>query len=368
MKKKLIMYVYNDIITDARVQRAATAMSDIFDVTVISTKSGKVIHDSEYKNILVGGRYRGAMDLLDSIISTFRLIRKERPDVIYCHDYYSAILAFLLIITRYSGKIIYDAHELIIPENNHKNNRLKFFYWFEKRIVKQTSLLICASEKRGEIMYEHYGLDKKPFVVPNISQLQINDENNDVKNILASLRGFFGFPGSTIVYAGVVTSSRRINKLLDASIALSDKCKLLIIGNGDALQSLKDKAAKHSELKSAFTGAVPYNCLGSLLSRCDVGFLYYPSDTLNNKYCASNKIYEYASVGLPILSNDNPTIEEELKNGHIGIATDNLEQGLRELLHSKDLYKQHCLDFSLKNSWVKRATQFRDAVIGIWED
>lgn len=366
--KKILMYVYNDIITDARVQRAASALSDSFELTLVSTKCGKIVHDSDYKNILVGGRFHGAMDLLDSIFSTFRLICKEHPDVVYCHDYYSAILAFLLIITRYSGKIIYDAHELIIPEKGHKNFRLSFFYWFEKKIVKKADLLICASEQRGEIMYDHYGLGKKPFVVPNISQLQMNDESNDVKNILASLGDFFESPGSTIVYAGVVTSSRKINKLLDAAIALSDKCKLLVIGDGDALQSLKDKSAKHSELKSAFTGAVPYNCLGSLLSRCDVGFLYYPSDTLNNKYCASNKIYEYASVGLPILSNENPTIEVELNNGHIGISSDNLEQGLRELLRSKDIYKQHCRDFSLKNSWVKRTQLFREAVKGIWED
>lgn len=356
------MYVYNDITTDARVQRAADALSSDFDLTLISTQKGKRIDDIGYKNILVGGSLHGEFGIMETILSAWRIIKKNRPDVVYCHDYFSAILAFILIHTRYAGKVVYDAHELIIPEKGQKDRRLRFFYWFEKNIVKKVDMLICASEQRGEIMKEHYGLASRPFVVPNISQLQVNDNDAEVQKLLLSQKDFFRDPKPTVVYAGVVTRSRCIIELFDAALALADKCKLLIVGNGDALEELKIKASKHPELHTAFTGSIPYKCLGSILSRCDIGFLYYPVDTLNNRYCASNKIFEYASVGLPMLSNENPTIKEELISNHIGIATSFFQQGLQQLLAFPKEYKLNCMSFMEKNCWERNMDLLNKAV------
>ena len=356
-KKKIVMYVYNDITTDARVQRAAEALSGDFDLILISSQKGKTIEDKGYKNIFVGGRISGFREIMTTIFATWRIIREQHPDIVYCHDYYSAILAYILLLTHFQGKICYDAHELIIPEKGRSDKRQEFFYWFEKRIVKRVDMLVCASEQRGEIMQKHYGLKSMPFVVPNISQLAINDNDPDTANTLSTLKEFFSRDGLTIVYAGVVTTSRRINELFDAVLALADRCKLLIVGDGDALSALKEKSAAHSELTVAFTGKVPYKSLGSILSRCDIGFLYYPIDTLNNIYCASNKIYEYASVGLPMLSNENPTVKHVLEDEHIGISTSDFKEGLQLLAEISNKYKDNCDTFTKNNQWNNIATQ-----------
>lgn len=345
------MYVYNDITTDARVQRAANALANDFDLTLVSTQKGKKIEDREYKNILVGGHSKGVKNIFATILATWRIIRNQRPDIVYCHDYYSAILAYVLICTRYSGKIVYDAHELMIPEKGRNDYRLKFFYWFEKRIVKNVDLLVCASEQRGEIMRKHYGLNTTPYVVPNISQLKINDNDADTANILTLLNDFFKYQALTIVYAGVVVSNRRINELFDAVMTLSDRCKLLIVGDGNALANLKRRSEEHPELAVAFTGKVPYKCLGSILSRCDIGFLYYPVDTLNNKFCASNKVYEYTSVGLPIISNNNPTIIDEIEKNGIGIASNDFIEAINTMIPRIGFYRTACENFSVKNRW-----------------
>lgn len=366
MKRKLIMYVLNDITTDARVQRAATALASDFDVTLISTQKGKQIIDDKYINILVGGRFNGILNIFDSIFSAWKIIHKYQPDIVYCHDYYSAILAFFLIKTNCKAKIVYDAHELMIPETGRKDNRLKFFYWFEKRIVNKVDLLICANEERGEIMKKHYGLSQSPFVVPNISQLLVNDDDNDTKALLYSLMDFFSVPKYTVVYAGAVIKSRCVEELLDAAISLSDQCKLLIVGNGDALATLKVKAANHPELLSAFVGAVPYKSLGSILSRCDIGFLYYPVNTLNNTYCASNKIYEYASVGLPMVANENPTVRRIFKDSHIGLTTGDFKKGIILIASELSFYKSKCLEFTSNNQWSKEANNLLQKIEDIY--
>ena len=75
-KKKLLMYVYNDITTDARVQRAAEALCHDFQLTLVSTQKGKQVEDVNYKNILVGGKYKGALGIFATIKSAFHIIRR----------------------------------------------------------------------------------------------------------------------------------------------------------------------------------------------------------------------------------------------------------------------------------------------------
>ena len=102
--------------------------------------------------------------------------------------------------------------------------------------------------------------------------------------------------------------------------------------------------------------------MGSILSRCDIGFVHYPVDILNNIYCASNKIYEYASVGLPILANENPTVKEILDGAHIGLATKDFTEGLRQLIDAFKAYKGNCIKFSRENPWEHEALRLLQTV------
>lgn len=362
-KRKILMYVFGDITTDARVQRAANALSGDFDVTVLSHDKGKDVEDGAYRNILLKGwSGHSFLTTLGTVWNAYQVVKRERPDCVYCHDYYSSLLCRLLLNKKYCKRIVYDAHELIIPEEGHPmDSRQRIYYKLEKSIVNKVDLVVCASKERGEMMRQHYKLPDNPLTINNISQLA-NSEDSSTKGIVHSLRDFFAKPGVTVVYAGVVTKSRRIDQLLDAVISLAPMFKLLVVGNGDALGDLRQKAESVPELVSAFTGAVPYKSLGAILSRCDIGFLYYPVDTLNNTYCASNKIYEYSSVGLPMLANENPTIKQILEKSLIGLSNDNFAKGLQMISAESEKYKNNCLLFTQKNQWSEEARKLEEAI------
>lgn len=350
MNPKIVMYVYGDITTDARVNRAATALANNYEVTLISQNCGKVVKDGKYKNILVKEGGSGAVKLFKNIRKSYNIIKERKPEIVYCHDYYSAILAFLLLSRKFCKHIVYDAHELIIPEPGIKDRRMYFFYWFEKRIVKRVDKVFCASSERGAIMQKHYGLFSSPVPIRNISQLSISDDDLTLE-LLYSLKHFFSLPGPIVVYAGVVTKSRKIEELVKAVSSLAPKFKLLVVGDGDATDLLKRISSSNPKLSYAFTGSVPYKSLGAILAKCDVGFIYYPVDTLNNKYCAPNKIYEYASVGLPIISNQNPTMSDVLIANQIGISSNDFIGALNDILVNIDKYKESCKVFSEENRW-----------------
>ena len=318
--------------------------------------------DADYKNILLKGCLSiPSLNYLATVWQAFKIIKKEKPEIVYAHDYFSALLVRLLLLLKrkHCKKIIYDAHELIIPEKGKDaGRRLNFFYKQEKKIVNKVDLLVCASEERGMMMNHHYCLKQPPVAINNISQLFISDDPTTV-NILKSMEGFLSSPGITVVYAGVVTKGRRIDRLFEAVSELAPRFKLLIVGNGPSLEELKAEAAKQTYMVSLFTGGVPYKSLGAILSKCDIGFLYYPVNTLNNIYCASNKIYEYASVGLPMLANENPTVKKYLEEVAIGIATSDFKKGLEEVSEKVDTYKTNCEQFTSNNLWEKEAEKLR---------
>lgn len=358
---KIVMYVYGNIQTDARVKRAAKALASKYDLVLLSTDCGIEVKDDGYRNILLNCASSGLKGYSRSVCEALKVIKCEKPDILYAHDYYSALLVRLLLGRKYCKKIVYDAHELIIPEEGHSDARMKFFYKMEKAIVHKVDLLVCASQERAVIMTNHYQLKESPLVVDNISYLL---KDYDLTNLpsFEELIQFFSDPIPTIVYAGVVTKSRRIGSLLDYALQSAPAVKLLVVGKGDALDEMKEKAARQTKLCYCFPGAVPYEALGAILKRCDVGYLYYPIDTMNNINCASNKIYEYASVGLPMVANENPTVKRILTDGKIGVASDFIGDAFEQVISSLDKYKANCAAFVEANSWEKTAQRLLEHV------
>lgn len=361
---KIVMYVYGNIQTDVRVKRAARVLSENYDLMLLSSDSGVQVKDAGYRNVLLKCKSFGVMGYFQSVRAALKVIKREKPDIFYAHDYYSALVVRLLLKRKYVRKLVYDAHELIIPEEGQRDKRMEFFYLMEKAIVHKVDLLVCASHERSALMKEHYHLNKAPLVVENISYLSLGYDLSKL-NVSKRLEEFFSDDMPTIVYAGVVTRSRKICSLFDMAAKIEPAVKLLIVGNGDALSEMKEKAAGQSKLKCCFTGAVPYESLGEILKHCDIGYLYYPTNTLNNINCASNKIYEYASVGLPIVANNNPTVKRILEDGGIGVASDDFGEALKQALFSLDNYKKACVKFVEDNSWDKTAQRLLENVVKI---
>lgn len=356
------MFVYGDITTDARVQRSATALSVDYDVTVISVQFGKTIPNFPFKNILFGNGY-STSSYFNCLVSAIKYIKKQKPDIIYGHDFYASTLVDYFLIRRmYGCKVVYDAHELIIPEPQYPLSRkARVTYEFEKYAIRHADCVICTKEERGEAMKEHYNLKSVPHVIRNISQLSIN-ENSLPKEMKVALDSFFKEPGITVVYAGAVMKKRRIDEIVEAVMESPNKYKLLIVGDGDQLDELKNMASCVTNLKCLMTGKVPYSALGYILSKCDIGFIYYPNTTINNRLCASNKLYEYASINLPILANNNLTIKKEVEKYNIGIVTDDFEQGLDLLSNRLVECKANCKDFSYQNQWDDEADKLRNII------
>jgi glycosyltransferase involved in cell wall biosynthesis len=84
--------------------------------------------------------------------------------------------------------------------------------------------------------------------------------------------------------------------------------------------------------------AIPYAAAPRHLevtSHAHIGLAFYSPVSLNNVFCAPNKVWEYAGFGLPILGNNIPGLEATIgKHGAglcVPISEDAIAQALAEI-------------------------------------
>ena len=295
-----------------------------------------------------------------------RLVKGKKYDLVYAHDYYTAIPLLLLKRKKIGIKYVYDAHELYIPVKNARfSKRDWFFYYMERKSIKEADLVICAQEDRAIIMKKHYKLKNYPTVIRNISRLANLEDKSIAKSIMIKYQDFFEIDAFTIVYAGVVTNTRKIDRLIEAIVQLGEGYKLLIIGDGDSLELINTKIEELNTDSIISIGSIPYSSLYSVLRICDIGYIYYPTTDLNNIYCAPNKIYEYASVGLPIISNENPTVKKLVDKYEIGLCNDNIKSAIEDIAKNYKYYKEKVLAFDSNVSWENERKRLNTAIDSI---
>lgn len=101
----------------------------------------------------------------------------------------------------------------------------------------------------------------------------------------------------TVTYVGNIGLAQNLKVLIDTAIQLTD-VYFLIIGDGIEADRLKEYANNHNVSNVEFTGKLPWNILEGYYKRSSI--LYAQ---LNDKYISAmpSKLYEYASIGLPII-------------------------------------------------------------------
>lgn len=356
---KILMFVYNYLSTDARVLRSALALNDEYDLKLIGL-------EDEYKNeqlnikLLPVRKGRSFLRFLNFTRKTIKLGLKEDYKIYYAHDLYTAIAFLFIRRFRKKSIFIYDSHETIFPQKGIKFGlRDYFFYFFDKKAIKRADLVISAQKDRANIMKSKYKLSNVPTVINNISKLTINNVllEKDVQN---KLNYFFRKEGLKIVYAGGINPDRNIDALVE--LLKHTQYNLLLIGEGSIYNELKQKINYEKILNITMIGKVPYDALGQIIEKCHAGYVSYGIHDVNNKYCASNKIYEYSSVFVPILATYNPTIKEIVEEYNIGVCTNDLIEGLKKIEDNYNIYKINMQKFNEENKWEDEVFKLKTSI------
>ena len=241
----------------------------------------------------------------------YQSINQENPDIIVAYD--SIALFACWILNKLSSKRIYFWY------HNHDRGELKnlsqfsiyrFAERYEQSALKMVDILTIPSKDRAMF----FSLDKLKgsyYVLPNLPLRSFYKQFYNVRQA----------PGKNVkmLYQGAVGEGHgleEIIEILNESVA-SRSLSLTLLGN--VKQNYKNKliqiAEKHNVRdRLSFLPRESYLKLARITRRYDIGIAILKPININFETAgfASNKIYEYAALGLPVILYDHEQYKKYL--------------------------------------------------------
>ena len=82
---------------------------------------------------------------------------------------------------------------------------------------------------------------------------------------------------------------------------------------------------------------------------CNVGIVSYSNKNINNRLCASGKIYEYISLGIPVIVSNNLPLRNLVNLYNIGSVVNCDQNFFKNYLQNIDNYNESIQNFPLEH-------------------
>lgn len=229
-------------------------------------------------------------------IDMYRLILATKPDVIHANDLNALIPAYYAS-KKLKCRIIYDTHEIFLENPWVARNRISKFVWgfFEKHIINRVDMVVSVSHAAAEYLQHKYDLTHIMVVTNCVSKSSIINGVETAKPLQVLNHGQF--------YEG-----RGYDILVDVAPIIADleEVQIVLRGFGRLEKELREKVQEKNIQNLIFMPPVKVYELIPTASSAWVGIAITEAISLNFKLSVSNKLFEYAAAGLPVIMSDIP--------------------------------------------------------------
>lgn len=257
------------------------------------------------------GKYREYKEMLDVALSI-------DADVYHVHESDIALLVGLKIkkIKGNEIKLIYDVHEYW-PYNwgsKFKNKQIKYLIeyvvkLYEKYVISFCDFIITVSNPlKGYLqMQNRYKQIEVIYNSPSLS--------NHVASPFTKESILLCYEGRLRFEEGLITIIELLYKLMNKGV------KLFIVGEAKGKEKIYiEKSIKEKGVEGAYieTGWLPYEKVHANIAKADIG-LILTDKTKASLVSGPNKLFNYITCGLPIVSVDYPEMRSIIKKYQCGI-------------------------------------------------
>lgn len=338
---------------EGRINRCFSALNKTNVVFLIEV--GKEFSENESTIQLTLKNANPMFRYIEFVCKVIRFANEFDFDIIYAHNYYSALPALLLSKLR-KKYFIYDAHELYYPAGGKRFTlRDRLFYYLERLAIHNAKTVICTNEERALIMVGHYNLKIIPTVIRNISNSVIHTKfTKEAEN------GIF-----KIVYAGYLSEDRGLMDFIKTISNHKYKNRICfdIYGVGPLSTSLLDlvNSKEYSFLK--FKGEYQYEFLNDILSKYHIGYIAYPNMGFNNIFCSPNKLFDYTICGVVVIAPFNYSLEKIITKYQIGCCNNDLDFAITNIISNYKIYIENIDNFVRIYRWEDEEVKLNKAII-----
>lgn len=241
-------------------------------------------------------------------------------DIIHCHDLPVLKPSVMLSATR-DVPLIYDAHELYPSQKIHPW-RLRFRnYLNERRYIRYADCVITVNEFIANIMKERYNIEDV-FVIMNCAKIEDGFDAYKCRGYLKE-RLNLREKDRILLFQGVISKERNIESIVKAFRYVGEDIKLVFIGYGDYVESLRSLIKRERLKKRVFyLGEVQPDEILKYTVGADLGIVPYEPIDENHLYCSPNKFFEFIVAGVPVIANDLPFFRAMQERYNVVVTAD----------------------------------------------
>ena len=211
--------------------------------------------------------------------------------------------------------------ELLDDEKN-KTKRVLF-----GKMAKKAEALVACEETRAFLMRYWYQLDKLPYVMPN-KPFELGATKYAIPSTEKTSAAIEKVKGKKIIlFQGIYQKLEYMKQIAFALSELNQDYYLVLMGfdlyHTNAVEELSKIYSKVIEIPS-----IPAPLHLEVTSHAYIGLVFYEDFSLNQAFCAPNKIFEYSGFGVPMLANNIPGLENTVGKYNAGNCLEFSKDGL----------------------------------------
>lgn len=368
-KKRVIISVYSDLVTDQRVHRQAVTLTESgYEVKLLGRKLKNTLsmEDRPYrvkrftrlfeKGFLGYASYNKRL-LLELLMS--------RADIFISNDLDTLLPNF--IVSKLRGKIlIYDSHEYFteVPELTNRSFIKWFWLKIEKSIFPRLKNVMTVNQSIADIYSKKYGVPVKVVRNTPVRNTDSRPAEERSKWNLPLDKKLFLFQGAGI------NIDRGGEEAIDAISRVNDAA-LLFIGGGDVIESLKNKVKEMKLGGTVFF--IPKQSMHELqrfTRMADFGLTLDKDSNLNYRYSLPNKLFDYIHAGIPVLASNLVEVRSIIERYEIGLIIHSsdapaLSEEMKEMMSDEtriDRWKNNLNIAAAELNWEKEKKFFLEVI------
>lgn len=202
-----------------------------------------------------------------------------------------------LLFSKIFCKINYIMHILEMYDHS------SFYKYILKKYIVNSQRIIVCEENRAAIFNIWFKPGKYPVVLPN-KPYELPEKNKSeefLQEHYPELYNSLKQAGKIILYQGGISHDRNLSPLLEAVNDLIDFTPVLMGKDFGMLHHYKKICAR-----LIYIPFIPSPQHLFVTSMARIGILMYDPVSLNQIFCAPNKIFEYSGYGVPMIGNNIP--------------------------------------------------------------
>ena len=346
-KKKLVLTVTNDLVTDNRVHKIATTLCEMgFEVTLVGRllQNSQPVSHRRYSTRRISLWFnQGPLFYANYNLRICLYLLFKNFDIVVSNDLDSLLAGF--VATEITRKVlVYDSHEYFteVPELIDRPWIKKRWEELEASIVPRLKNCYTVCQSIANIYNTKYGTNFK--VVRNLPSKKTYPE------IQTDYQPPFPTDLPVILYQGAVNKGRGIEEAILA-MKLITNARLVIIGEGDLYTYCRQLTSNENLAeKVIFTGRIPFTELQKMTRFATIGLSIEKDMGLNYRFALPNKLFDYIQSEVPILSTQLPEIKKVVDDYQIGVtiaepSPNLIAEAVLYMLHSPEKraeWKQQC--------------------------